>query len=318
MALWRCLMAIDYARLSAFTIISIMLVAVQVPIVSSDSVDSQVQTYSVNGGRSILIEEYTATWCPSCAEIDPYLMEFAYAHGPRVAMVAYHPSDDVDAFQPLAAQNRIDRLLITHPEIGSTPTFIVEAGPLRIGPDSWPDVNSDIFNEEVKRQSYTQLRLEIQQSNDTWTATARVIDNDSIDEGQLTIMVVQHEKIVPEGFDNPGGLTRDRVLTAIAECDINSSTITSEVNLLSAETTSCIDDFSVTFSPENKVFSVLLIHEPTKSQLENGSSGTFGVVEYKSKNSPVTQSNVDNSLLIFAFVLIGSALIVNIRRKKRV
>ena len=316
MALWRCLMAIDYARLSAFTIISIMLVAVQVPIVSSDSVDSQVQTYSVNGGRSILIEEYTATWCPSCAEIDPYLMEFAYAHGPRVAMVAYHPSDDVDAFQPLAAQNRIDRLLITHPEIGSTPTFIVEAGPLRIGPDSWPDVNSDIFNEEVKRQSYTQLRLEIQQSNDTWTATARVIDNDSIDEGQLTIMVVQHEKIVPEGFDNPGGLTRDRVLTAIAECDINSSTITSEVNLLSAETTSCIDDFSVTFSPENKVFSVLLIHEPTKSQLENGSSGTFGVVEYKSKNSPVTQSNVDNSLLIFAFVLIGSALIVNIRRKK--
>jgi len=309
-------MAIDYARLSAFTIISIMLVAVQVPIVSSDSVDSQVQTYSVNGGRSILIEEYTATWCPSCAEIDPYLMEFAYAHGPRVAMVAYHPSDDVDAFQPLAAQNRIDRLLITHPEIGSTPTFIVEAGPLRIGPDSWPDVNSDIFNEEVKRQSYTQLRLEIQQSNDTWTATARVIDNDSIDEGQLTIMVVQHEKIVPEGFDNPGGLTRDRVLTAIAECDINSSTITSEVNLLSAETTSCIDDFSVTFSPENKVFSVLLIHEPSKSQLENGSSGTFGVVEYKSKNSPVTQSNVDNSLLIFAFVLIGSALIVNIRRKK--
>ena len=316
MALWRCLMAIDYARLSAFTIISIMLVAVQVPIVSSDSVDPQVQTYSVNGGRSILIEEYTATWCPSCAEIDPYLMEFAYAHGPRVAMVAYHPSDDVDAFQPLAAQNRIDRLLITHPEIGSTPTFIVEAGPLRIGPDSWPDVNSDIFNEEVKRQSYTQLRLEIQQSNDTWTATARVIDNDSIDEGQLTIMVVQHEKIVPEGFDNPGGLTRDRVLTAIAECDINSSTITSEVNLLSAETTSCIDDFSVTFSPENKVFSVLLIHEPSKSQLENGSSGTFGVVEYKSKNSPVTQSNVDNSLLIFAFVLIGSALIVNIRRKK--
>ena len=316
MALWRCLMAIDYARLSAFTIISIMLVAVQIPIVASDSADSQIQTYSVNGGRSILIEEYTATWCPSCAEIDPYLMEFAYAHGPRVAMVAYHPTDDVDAFQPLAAQNRIDRLQITHPDIGSTPTFIVESGPLRIGPDSWPDVNSDILNEEVKRQSYTKLRLDIQQNNDTWTATAKVVDNDSIDDGQLTIMIVQHEKIVPEGFDNPGGDTRDRVLTAIAECDINSSTITSEVNLLSAEATSCIDDFSVTFSPENEVFSILLIHEPTKSQLENGSSGTFGVVEYKSKNSPVTQSNFDNSILVFAFLFIGAALIINLRRKK--
>ena len=316
MALWRCLMAIGYARLSAFTIIFIMLAAIQIPIVASGTADNQVQTYSVSGGRSILIEEYTATWCPSCAEIDPYLMEFAYAHGPRVAMVAYHPSDDVDAFQPLAAQNRIERLQITHPDIGSTPTFIVEAGPLRIGPDSWPDVNSDILNEEVKRQSYTQLILDIQQNNDTWTVTAKVVDNDSIDYGQLTIMIVQHEKIVPEGFDNPGGLTRDRVLTAIAECDINSLTITSEVNLLSAETTSCIDDFSVTFSPENEVFSVLLIHEPTKSQLENGSSGTFGVVEYKSQEFTATQTNFDNSILIFTFILIGSALIINMRRNK--
>jgi len=309
-------MAIDYARLSAFTIISIMLFSVQIPIAASDSVDSQVQTYSVSGGRSILIEEYTATWCPSCSEIDPYLMEFAYAHGSRIAMVAYHPSDDVDAFQPLAAQNRIDRLLITHPEIGSTPTFIVESGNLRIGPDSWPDVNSDILNEEVKRQTYTQLKLDLHQDNDTWTATAKVVDNDSINSGQLTIMIVQHEKIVPEGFDNPGGDTRDRVLTAIAECNINSSTITSEINLLSAETTSCVDDFSVTFSPENEVFSVLLIHEPTTSQLENGSSGTFGIVEFKSKAYPVTQSNVDNSLLVFAFIFIGCGLIFNLRRKK--
>ena len=309
-------MAINYARLSAFAIISIMLAAVQIPIIASGTADDQVQTYSVSGGRSILIEEYTATWCPSCAEIDPYLMDFANTHGPRVAMVAYHPTDDVDAFQPLAAQNRIDRLQITHPDIGSTPTFIVEAGPLRIGPESWIDVNYDLLDEEVKRQSFTQLKLDIKQTNETWTATAKVVDNDSIDDGQLTIMIVQHEKIVPEGFDNPGGPTRDRVLTAIAECDVNSSIITSEVNLLSAKTTSCIDDFSVTFSPENEVFSVLLIHEPTKSQLENGSSGTFGVVEYKSQIFTVTQSNFDNSILIFAFIFIGAALIINLRRKK--
>lgn len=309
-------MAINYARLSAFAIISIMLAAVQIPIIASGTADDEVQTYSVSGGRSILIEEYTATWCPSCAEIDPYLMDFANTHGPRVAMVAYHPTDDVDAFQPLAAQNRIDRLQITHPDIGSTPTFIVEAGPLRIGPESWIDVNYDLLDEEVKRQSFTQLKLDIKQTNETWTATAKVVDNDSIDDGQLTIMIVQHEKIVPEGFDNPGGPTRDRVLTAIAECDINSSIITSEVNLLSAKTTSCIDDFSVTFSPENEVFSVLLIHEPTKSQLENGSSGTFGVVEYKSQIFTVTQSNFDNSILIFAFIFIGAALIINLRRKK--
>ena len=312
--MWRCLMVINHARYSAFVILLVMMIAVQMPIATSYSADSQSQIDSISGGRSILIEEYTATWCPSCAEIDPYLMDFANTHGSRIAMVAYHPSDDVDAFQPLAAQNRISRLQITHPDLASTPTFIVEYGALRVGPDSWPDVNSDILDEEVKRQSYTHLKLDIQQNNDTWTASAKVIENDSIVDGQLTIMIVQHQKIVPEGFDNPGGKTRDRVLTAIAECEINSSTIISNINLLSAQTTTCIDDFTVTFSPENEIFSVLLIHEPTTSQLENGTSGTFGVVEYKSNIVITAQSNIDSSIIIYAFIFLGVALIFKMRR----
>jgi thiol-disulfide isomerase/thioredoxin len=307
-------MAINHARFSAFVILSVMMIAVQMPIATSYSADSQNKMETISGGRSILIEEYTATWCPSCAEIEPYLMDFANTHGSRIAMVAYHPSDDLDAFQPLAAQNRINRLQITHPDLASTPTFIVENGALRIGPDSWPDVNSDILDEEVKRQSYTHLRLDIQQDNDTWTASAKVIENDSIVDGQLTIMIVQHQKIVPDGFDNPGENTRDRVLTAIAECEINSSTITSNVNLLSAQATTCIDDFTVTFSPENEIFSVLLIHEPTTSQLENGTGGTFGVVEYKSNIVNTAQSSIDNSIIIFAFIFLGFALIFKMRR----
>ena len=312
--MWRCLMAINHARFSAFVILSVMMIAVQMPIATSYSADSQTQMDTISGGRSILIEEYTATWCPSCAEIDPYLMDFANTHGSRIAMVAYHPSDDVDAFEPLAAQNRISRLQITHPDLASTPTFIVEDGALRIGPDSWPDVNSDILNEEVKRQSYTHLKLDIQQDNDTWTATAKIIENETVDNGQLTIMIIQHQKIVPDGFDNPGDETRDRVLIAIAECDIASSSIISNVELLSAETTTCVDDFSVTFSPENEFFSVLLIHEPTTSQLENGTAGTFGVVEYKSNSVITTQSGIDNSIIVVGFILLGFALVFKMRR----
>ena len=312
--MWRCLMAINHARFSAFVILSVMMIAVQMPIATSYSADSQTQMDTISGGRSILIEEYTATWCPSCAEIDPYLMDFANTHGSRIAMVAYHPSDDVDAFEPLAAQNRISRLQITHPDLASTPTFIVEDGALRIGPDSWPDVNSDILNEEVKRQSYTHLKLDIQQDNDTWTATAKIIENETVDNGQLTIMIIQHQKIVPDGFDNPGDETRDRVLIAIAECDIASSSIISNIELLSAQTTTCVDDFSVTFSPENEFFSVLLIHEPTTSQLENGTAGTFGVVEYKSNSVITTQSGIDNSIIVVGFILLGFALVFKMRR----
>ena len=30
---------------------------------------------TVNGGRTLLVEELSATWCKSCAEIDPYLQQ---------------------------------------------------------------------------------------------------------------------------------------------------------------------------------------------------------------------------------------------------
>ena len=312
--MWRCLMACNYARFSAYLILSVMLISVQMPIATSSSSETQNQMETVEGGRSLLIEEYTATWCPSCAEIDPYLADFANTHGSRIAMVAYHPSDDIDAFQPLAAQNRINRSLITHPDLASTPTFIVENGALRVGLDSWPDVNSDILNEEIKRQSYTRLGLNMQQNEGTWTATAKVIGNETIDDGQLTIMIIQHQKIVPEGFDNPGGNTRDRVLMAIAECDINSSTIISEINLLSAPTTTCVEDFTVTFTPENEFFSVLLIHEPTTSQLENGTIGTFGVVEFQSNSIFTPKSSIDNSIIIFAFIFLGFSLMFKMRK----
>ena len=65
---------------------------------------------NVLGGRTILVEELSATWCTSCAEIDPYLQQVADSHGSRISIVTYHPTDGEDAFQPEAASHRIDRM----------------------------------------------------------------------------------------------------------------------------------------------------------------------------------------------------------------
>ena len=45
----------------------------------STSLESGIETNL--RGQSLLIEELTATWCTSCAEIDPYLVGVADAHG---------------------------------------------------------------------------------------------------------------------------------------------------------------------------------------------------------------------------------------------
>ena len=51
----------------------------------------------VEGGHSILLEQYTATWCDSCAVVDPWITDFVDAHSTRVVRVALHP-DDHDPF----------------------------------------------------------------------------------------------------------------------------------------------------------------------------------------------------------------------------
>jgi thiol-disulfide isomerase/thioredoxin len=108
-------------------------------------------------GRSLLVEEVTTTWCPTCAQIDPYLKGVADSHGSRIAMVAYHPSDGEDAFQPPAAQHRINRLGLHHGNAIPSPTFFVEGKNPRSGTEAWSDVQRDILDLELTRQDSTLL-----------------------------------------------------------------------------------------------------------------------------------------------------------------
>ncbi|MDA0926366.1 MAG: thioredoxin family protein, partial [archaeon] len=165
------------------------------------------------GGRTVLVQELTATWCPSCAEIDPELVRVADSHGSRIALVALHPTDGEDAFQPPAAQHRIERLKLTYGDtLGSTPTFVVEDGPLRVGYDAWRDVQRDILDAEVQRQSVSELEFQVVQINDDLRVevahASPVVQNNT----QLTFLVLEHGKSMPEGFANPGEPNRDRVV----------------------------------------------------------------------------------------------------------
>jgi hypothetical protein len=44
----------------------------------------------VEGGNSVLMEQYTATWCDVCAKIDPWIGNFVEDRGSRLIRVALH------------------------------------------------------------------------------------------------------------------------------------------------------------------------------------------------------------------------------------
>lgn len=259
------------------------------------------------GGRSVLVEEITATWCPSCAQIDPELLMVADSHASRIALVALHPSDGEDAFQPEASQHRIDRLKGGDADLGnSTPTFVVEGGEPRLGYDAWPDVQKDILDAELQRQSASELAFEVVKTETGYKATltqAQLVDNVS---GQLTFLLVEHGKPMPQGVVNPGEATRDRVVVAAAECVLVNDTIVTTIGFDSVTIgQSCSDGFSVEFETLES-WSVLLLHEATAETVQNqGNVPSFGVVElaFRDRAEQPKASSFGGALLLACGVL---------------
>jgi len=269
-------------------------------------------------GRSLLIEEVTTTWCPTCAQIDPYLKGVADAHGSRITMVAYHPSDGEDAFQPPAAQHRIDRLGIHHGNAIPSPTFFVEGKNPRSGTDAWNDVQRDILDLELTRQDTSTLQFEVVRNEDG--ITARVLSFEAtlsdLDESQLTFLVLEHQKSVPNDVVNPGEPTRDRVLVATAECTFNTTTIETQLGLVNADVNEgCSIDFEITFD-DMEEFSILLLHESTEDAIVNSSAplGTYGAVEFAYRSRDAPQSS--RSFVSIAMVIAAGAGLMAIWPRK--
>lgn len=269
------------------------------------------------GGRTLLVEEITATWCPTCAEIDPELIQVADSHGSRIAMVALHPTDGEDAFQPEASQHRIDRIdSVQAGASSSTPTFVVEAGPARRGYDAWSEVQRDILNEELSRQTVSEIDVMVKKTEQGYMASVVHTNLIQATGTQLTLMVLEHGKSMPPGFVNPGGDHRDRVLVGVAECSLDNHSITTQLGLLSTSVgASCLDSFTVEFE-DLRSWSVVLIHESTQEELDaGGRSASYGAVELAYRDRAETQlnSSLTGTLILVGCLVLGIASIV---RKK--
>ena len=276
-----------------------------------DAAEELEGTYEASGGRTLLVEELSATWCTSCSEIDPYLMEVADSHGSRISIITYHPSDDVDAFQPEASQHRIERLKITHPEIGSTPSFIVDGGAIRVGPESWPDVQKDILTKEVNNPNPSDLKFEIKKVNGTIEASVKEFKSQGNGNNisQLTFILAEHSVKVPDGFDNPGEDTRDRVVTGVAECNLQNNTIGyySGFSNAFANGNSCESGFTVSLDEDISQFSLVLVHERVIENLttQDSSANTYGVVEFSYRDVELSDSWNNLMIILFGFTIIG-------------
>ena len=109
----------------------------------------------IEGGNSVLMEQYTATWCDVCATIDPWIADFADKRGSRLIRIALHdPIAD-----PLGSAISSERLSI-HPEsMELAPSFWFDSSNEIKGTVDSVDLDRALLNSEGLRDSDSRITI---------------------------------------------------------------------------------------------------------------------------------------------------------------
>ena len=259
--------------------------------------------------RGVLVEELTATWCEVCAEVDPYLAEVADRHGTRLVLVGLHDDDGRDGVSSAASAARVERWRTLHPDLGSTPSFIVEGEAPLVGRDAWTDVTRRLLAIEGSRDTATNVGMTLNRAEGTLNVDGGV----QADGRQTTLMLLQHDLTARDGsVEVSKGSVYERVLI---ELHVRNST--------GAWTSTCDGGCTVqptsasTFRVDLNVerFSLVLVNEIADDALTQGANTlSDAVVEIAVRPSAVEAPNGQRWLLIAAFTA-GGVSVMLIPRK---
>ena len=179
-------------------------------------------TVTVQARNTVLVEEMTATWCTTCADIDPYLAEVADRHGSRLALVGLHPMDGIDGVATEASEVRLERWRAVHNNLNQTPAFLVEGETPLVGPEIWPEVTRRMLELESSRSARANMSLSA-----TRDADAVLLDIGAaqpLEGRQVTLMLLQHGRSSASyGVEAEPGSTYDRVLVELHTMTTNGS-----------------------------------------------------------------------------------------------
>ena len=137
-------------------LISVLVIVLCLSSSTSALVETNTEEYKLE--RTILVEERTAIWCQSCAEVDPELAIVAKSHGSRTAIVGIHVTDE---FENDASLARVEYQKQTDPTVYGTPTFFVDGIKTAEGYDAWSDVQSRILTQENNRMAPEEMALKL-------------------------------------------------------------------------------------------------------------------------------------------------------------
>ena len=194
--------ALDMRKVMVLAIIALLFL----PLTGAD-IEEPDKSRTANGGRTVLLEQLTATWCDTCATIDPLVTNFVDDRSNRVVRVALHPNDHDPFGSPLTTY----RVALKAPETTpSLPTFWFDGEGEMEGKVTQSMLENNLRNAESNREDW----MEMQVWWDTWSNTTHgdiqklsihipepLPNNTSITVFKLESLSMTSEEIAYNGID---------------------------------------------------------------------------------------------------------------------
>ena len=288
-------------RFCGFTVL-LLLVMTSSNIVADDESDN----WYAEGGNSVLMEQFTATWCDVCAKIDPWVSNFADERGSRLVRIALHdPVAD-----PLGSSISSERLSIHSNSMDLAPSFWFDSNNEIKGTVDPVDLDRALLNSEGVRESDTIISISGAENFDSNSMDLRVnlfnVDNSS--NSQVSIFLLA-EIIIDKSQATNGITTHEDVAVGYLnmEIDTNFSTddITSETNFNSRFTnismTRNVNSFQINLdfplgNEDIEDISIVVAHE----KIVDGQRSTLGAVSLNLDNS----QNSNGINVVFPLIVI--------------
>ena len=288
-------------RFCGFTVL-LLLVMTSSNIVADDESDN----WYAEGGNSVLMEQFTATWCDVCAQIDPWISNFADERGSRLVRIALHdPVAD-----PLGSSISSERLSIHSNSMDLAPSFWFDSNNEIKGNVDPVDLDRALLNSEGVRESDTIISISGAENFDSNSMDLRVnlfnVDNSS--NSQVSIFLLA-EIIIDKSQATNGITTHEDVAVGYLnmEIDTNFSTddITSETNFNSRFTnismTRNVNSFQINLdfplgNEDIEDISIVVAHE----KIVDGQRSTLGAVSLNLDNS----QNSNGINVVFPLIVI--------------
>jgi hypothetical protein len=276
--------------------------------------DDESDNWYAEGGNSVLMEQFTATWCDVCAQIDPWISNFADERGSRLVRIALHdPVSD-----PLGSSISSERLSIHSNSMELAPSFWFDSNNEIKGTVDPVDLDRALLNSEGVRESDTIISISGAENFDSNSMDLIVnlfnVDNSS--NSQVSIFLLS-EIIIDKSQAINGITTHEDVAIGYLNMEINTNfsidDMTSETNFNSRFTnismTRNVNSFQINLdfplgNEDIEDISIVVAHE----KIVDGQRSTLGAVSLNLDNSQ--NSNGINVVLPLIAICIISTVIL--------